>query len=73
MFLCRQLSSRVESSRQLADRLLSLDTTEERDQEAGAVAELGRRVEILTRQNQELKDRNDELEINLLSIPLRQM
>ena len=63
----------MESSRQLADRLLSLDTTVERDQEAGAVAELGRRVEILTRQNQELKDRNDELEINLLSIPLRQM
>ena len=63
----------MESSRQLADRLLSLDTTVARDQEAGAVAELGRRVEILTRQNQELKDRNDELEINLLSIPLRQM
>jgi len=66
------LKTELESTRVLTGRLSSIDNFPgPKFDETEASLDLVKNVEELVRVNKELKDRNEELEINMLSIPFK--
>ena len=65
------LKSEIQKSKVLNERLITIENCSHRIENDASV-ELIKNLEELMKVNQALKDRNDELEINMLNIPLQQ-